>query len=80
MERQVSYAEAKDDLSAILNRVCLNHEPILIKRREGGNTVVVSEDDWNSIQETLYLMSSSKDWKAITEPIRIEECSDSLPW
>lgn len=80
MERRVSYTEARNDLSNILNHVCLTHEPVLITRREGNNTVVISEEDWNAIQETLYLMSSPKDWKAISEKVAPEDCSESLPW
>jgi antitoxin YefM len=80
MRKQVSYTEARNDLSNIMNSVCANHQPILIERRNGGNTVVISEEDWNSLQETLYLMSSPKDWEAITEKIDVENCSDSLPW
>jgi antitoxin YefM len=80
MKKQVSYTEARNNLSDIMNIVCLNHEPMLIERRNGGSAVLVSEKDWNSLQETLYLMSSKKDWKAITEPININDCSDSLRW
>jgi antitoxin YefM len=80
MSNHVSYTEARNDLSNILNRVCLTREPIIIERRENGNAVIISEEDWNSIQETLYLMSSSEDMKAITEPVNLEECADSLPW
>ncbi len=80
MERRVSYTEARNDLSNILSQVCLTHEPVLVTRREGDNTVIVSEEDWNAIQETLYLMSSPKDWKDISEKVNPEDCSESLPW
>jgi antitoxin YefM len=80
MGKQISYTEARNDLSNVMNNVCLNHEPILIERRNGGNAVIISEEDWNSVSETIYLMSSKKDWKAITEPVDIGDCSDSLPW
>ncbi|MDR0753545.1 MAG: type II toxin-antitoxin system Phd/YefM family antitoxin [Holosporaceae bacterium] len=80
MKGQISYTEARNDLSNIMNSVCTNHEPVLIERRNGGNAVLISEEDWKSIQETLYLMSSRKDWNAIIDPIDVSECSDSLPW
>lgn len=80
MEKQISYTDARNNFSNVLNQVCFNHEPILIKRKEGRNTVIVSEEDWNSIQETLYLMSSSKDWQDISKGVDIEECSETLPW
>ncbi len=80
MEKCVSYTNARNDLSNILNQVCTDHKPILVTRREGQNTVIISEEDWNAIQETLYLMSSPKDWKDISEKVNIEDCSVSLPW
>jgi antitoxin YefM len=80
MKKHVSYTEARNDLSNILNQVCLTHEPVIIERREGKNTIIVSEDDWNTIQETLYLMASSKDWKDITKKVDSSECSETLPW
>ena len=80
MEKQISYTEARNNLSNVLNQVCISHSPIVIKRKEGNNTVIVSEDDWNSIQETLYLMSSAQDWHDISAEVNLENCSDSLPW
>lgn len=80
MERRISYTEARNDLSNILNHVCLSHEPVLVTRREGNNTVIISEEDWNAIQETLYLMSSPKDWRDISEKVTPKDCSESLPW
>ena len=76
----MSYTDVRNHLSDVLDNVCSSHEPIVVERRRGGNSVVISEDDWKSIQETIYLMSSKKDWEAITEQINVKECSDSLPW
>jgi prevent-host-death family protein len=76
----MSYTDVRNHLSEVLTQVCSSHEPVVIERRRGGNSVVLSEDDWKSLQETIYLMSSRKDWQAITEHINIEECSDSSPW
>jgi antitoxin YefM len=80
IKTNVSYTEARNDLSNILNYVCSTHKPVVIERRSGGNTVIISEEDWNSLKETLYLISSPEDFQAITEPINPEDCSDSLPW
>lgn len=76
----VSYTEARNNLSALLNQVCTEHKPLLIERKDGGNAVVISQDDWNSLQETLLLMSDPKDWKALTEPVDLKDCSESLTW
>jgi prevent-host-death family protein len=76
----MSYTDVRNHLSDVLTHVCSSHEPVVIERRRGGNSVVLSEDDWKSMQETIYLMGSRKDWDAITEQINSDDCSDSLPW
>ena len=76
----MSHSDFFFHLSNILNHVCLSHKPVLVTRREGNNTVIISEEDWNAIQETLYLMSSPKDWRDISEKVAPEDCSESLPW
>ena len=76
----VSYTEARNNLDKLLNQVCLEHKPLLIERKEGGNAIVISQEDWNSIQETLLLMSNFEEWKAITEPVDLKDCAESLSW
>jgi antitoxin YefM len=80
MSKHVSYTEARSKLSDILNQVCRDHEPVIIERRNGTNFVIIAEDDWKAVEETLYLMSSKEDWDAITEPVDTKECSNSSPW
>ncbi len=49
-------SKARSNLYKLLDRVGTAHEPIQITgRRHSG--VLVSEEDWRSIQETLYLLS-----------------------
>lgn len=50
----VSKARAK--LYRLIDQAASSHEPLQIKGRRS-NAVLVSEDDWRSIQETLYLLS-----------------------
>ncbi len=45
-----------------------------------GDCVLLSAKDWEAIEETLYLMGNEMDWKAITEPVNVEECVEELPW
>ena len=78
MQRQVSYTEVENNLDNILDQVCLSCEPLLIARKDGGNVVIMSESCWNSIQETLCLASSAKDWRDICKNADIKECSEAL--
>ena len=56
-------------------------DPTLITSK-AGNCVLVSEEEWNSIKETAYLMANPKTRSDILEGLKtsIDECEDSLPW
>ncbi len=53
----ISITQARSRLYQILAEVNENSEPIIITNSRGKNGVLISEDDWNAIQETLYLNS-----------------------
>jgi antitoxin YefM len=77
----ISVTEARQTLFGLVDQVNESHEPVTIMGKRG-NAVLVSEEDWRSIQETLYLKSMPDVWESIEEGIKepIEECSDDLPW
>ncbi|MCL2712701.1 MAG: type II toxin-antitoxin system Phd/YefM family antitoxin [Methanomassiliicoccaceae archaeon] len=51
----INVTQARNDLYSILEKV-LGHETVTITSK-GGNAVLISEEDWEGIKETLYLMS-----------------------
>ena len=52
----IRVSEARDRLYRLVDETAESHEPIVITGKRG-NAVLVSEDDWRAIQETLYLLS-----------------------
>jgi len=52
----VSATEARKRLYALIDEVGQSHEPVQITGKRG-NAVLLSEDDWRAIQETLHLVS-----------------------
>ena len=52
----VKATEARANLYGLIDRVEENHEPVLITGKRS-NAVLIAEDDWKSVQETLYLLS-----------------------
>ena len=54
--KTINVTKARADLYNLLNETAESHEPIQITGK-ATNAVLVSEDDWRSIQETLYLTS-----------------------
>ena len=77
----ISVTEARQRLFGLVDQVNESHEPVTITGKRG-NAILVSEEDWRAIQETLYLKSIPGVWESIEEGIKesIEECSDDLPW
>lgn len=54
----ITYSEARHDLKNVMDAACNNHEPVLITRRKGESVVLVSLEDYESIMESEYLLSS----------------------
>lgn len=77
----ISGTEAGAKLDLLIDETASAHEPVLIKG-ERTNAVLVSEEDWNAIQETLYLLSVPGMRESIHEGIAtpIEQCAKDLDW
>jgi len=45
----------RKNLKTYVDKTILDHQVLKIKRRNGENFVVIGEEDWNAIEETLYL-------------------------
>ena len=73
--------EARSKLYSLIDEAATTHEPIVITGKRG-NAVLVSEDDWNAINETLYLLSVPGMRESIREGMaeKLDECSQELDW
>lgn len=56
----LSYSELRSNLKKVMDRVCDTHEPVIVVRRNGEKTVMLSYADYSAIEETSYLMRSPK--------------------
>lgn len=56
--RVVSYSEARNSLKSVLDTVAQDQDIAVISRRDGADAVVMSLDHYQSVMETLYLVSS----------------------
>jgi antitoxin YefM len=54
----VLYSQARNNLRDIINQVCNNFEEFIITTKEKQSAVLISQDEYNSMKETLYLLSS----------------------
>ena len=64
-----NYTEFRTGLKNFLDNVEFNNETLIIKRGSGKGTVLISLDEYNSIMETLHLLSSKKNAKRLFESI-----------
>jgi antitoxin YefM len=73
--------KAGESLSDLIGQVSLSHEPVEI-HAAGGTAVLVAEDDWRAIQETLHLISVPGMRESIREGMAtpIEDCSEEPGW
>ncbi len=77
----VTATEARAKLYGLIDETNTSHEPVTITGKRG-NAVLVGEEDWEAIQETLYLKSVPGLDDAIKKDIQtpVEECADKLDW
>jgi antitoxin YefM len=65
----LTFNEVRAGLKQAMNSVCRDHEPVVIARQRGGHVVLISLDEFNSMQETLHLLGSSANAKRLGESI-----------
>ncbi len=73
--------EARSKLYSLIDQAASSHQPIVITGKRA-NAVLVSEEDWNAISETLYLLSVPGMRESIKEGLAqdLSECSKELDW
>jgi antitoxin YefM len=77
----LSASEARANLYRLMDQAAESHQPIVISGKRS-NAVLIAEEDWQAIQETLFLLSvpgmreSIKD--GMSEPV--DSCAKELDW
>lgn len=77
----LSASKARILLYRLLRQVAKTHEPVQITGKEN-NAVLVSEEDWRAVQETLYLLSIPKMRESIRKGLKtpVDKCSKEPGW
>ena len=77
----VNVTEARANLYKLIDDASSSHEPVVITGKRA-NAVLLAEDDWNAINETLYLLSVPGMRESIIEGMQenIDETSTELEW
>ena len=74
-------SEARSNLYRLIDETATSHEPIVIAGKRH-NAVLVSAEDWSSIQETMFLLSIPGMRESIREGMNtpLSECTTELNW
>lgn len=77
----ISVSQARKNLYKLIDEVATDHTPAFIKGRRNG-AVLVSQEDWNNIQETLYILSIPSMRESLIEADEepLDECGETLEW
>ncbi len=77
----LTVTEARANLYKLLDEVAETHEPIFITGKRA-NAVLVSEEDWRAIEETVYLLGIPGMRESIIDGMNtsLEECTDEVEW
>ena len=65
----LTFSEARAGLKTVMDDVCKDHAPTVITRVSGEHVVMLSLSDFNSIEETMYLLGSAKNASRLMESI-----------
>jgi len=79
--KTISSANAKANLNKLLDDAAKSHEPIQITGKST-NAILISEDNWRAIQETLYLLSNPRMKESIMEGLKTpaDKCAERFKW
>jgi antitoxin YefM len=80
--KTLSSTDLRANLSSVMDQVNDDHEPVIVTRSKGKPVVMVSLEDWASMDETAYLLASPANrrelGRALAEETRVAKTLDDL--
>jgi antitoxin YefM len=77
--KTMSSTELRASLSAVMDQVNDDHEPVIVTRAKGRPVVMVSLEDWASMDETAYLLASPANARQLREAIEELNAGRGVP-
>jgi antitoxin YefM len=65
----VTYSQARENLAQTMDKVCDDHSPMIITRKNQRSVVMISLEDYEALEETAYLLRSPKNARRLLESI-----------
>jgi antitoxin YefM len=69
----ITYTAARENLASTMEKVCADHSPVIITRNRNQSVVMVSLEDYESLEETAYLLRVPANAKRLLESIEALE-------
>ena len=69
----ITYTAARENLASTMDQVCLDRDPVIITRKREQAVVMISLEDYESLQETAYLLRSPANAKRLLNSIEAAE-------
>ncbi len=78
---EISATEARANLNRLIDKTAESHQPIVIRGKRN-KAILVAEEDWAAIQETLFLLSVPGMRESIREDMDIsaDQCDEKVDW
>jgi len=68
--KAITYTAARENLASTMDRVCEDHDAVVITRKRDQAVVMISLEDYESLQETAYLFRSPANARRLLESMR----------
>jgi antitoxin YefM len=75
----LTYSAARENLASTMDRVCQNHDPVIITRNRDQAVVMLSLEDFESLQETSYLLRSPVNARRLLDSIGSLDSGKTVP-
>ena len=67
--KSITYTAARENLAKTIDQVCEDHDPVIITKKNDKSVVMMALEDFESLEETSYLLRSPKNARRLLESI-----------
>ncbi len=67
--KAITYTAARESLASTMDRVCMDHDPVIITRNRDQAVVMISLEDYESLEETAYLLRSPANARRLLDSV-----------
>jgi len=67
--KAITYTAARENLASTMDRVCADHEPVIVTRNRDTAVVMMSLEDYSALEETAYLLRSPANARRLLKSI-----------